>query len=133
MEIEQHKEMPRSKKMVTSVRVRNPRKYYKYHRDHEHDTEKCWQLKNDIEALIRQGRLRRYVDKQRISSNPQRKQPKQEDPHREQPTACEIRMIAGGHLGGDASEHSWPSVEGPKKRKIDDEITFTVDDLQGIS
>ncbi|GAV82657.1 hypothetical protein CFOL_v3_26108, partial [Cephalotus follicularis] len=38
-------------------------KYYRYHRDHDHDTEECRQLKNQIEDLIRKGHLRKYVDR----------------------------------------------------------------------
>ncbi|XP_075665876.1 uncharacterized protein LOC142635628 [Castanea sativa] len=34
-------------------------KYYRFHRDHGHDTADCYDLKQQIEALIRQGRLQR--------------------------------------------------------------------------
>ncbi|GAV80414.1 LOW QUALITY PROTEIN: hypothetical protein CFOL_v3_23875, partial [Cephalotus follicularis] len=37
-------------------------KYYRYHRDHGHDTEECRNLKNQIEDLIHKGHLRKYVD-----------------------------------------------------------------------
>ncbi|XP_050257760.1 uncharacterized protein LOC126702931 [Quercus robur] len=40
-------------------------KYYRFHRDHGHDTTDCYNLKQQIEALIRQGRLQRFVSKER--------------------------------------------------------------------
>ena len=40
---------------------RSRRKYCRYHRDHGHFTDDCFELKEEIEALIRQGRLREYV------------------------------------------------------------------------
>ena len=32
-------------------------KYYRFHRDHGHDTADCYDLKQQIEAFIRQGKL----------------------------------------------------------------------------
>ena len=32
-------------------------KYYRFHRDHSHDTVDCYDLKQQIKALIRQGKL----------------------------------------------------------------------------
>ena len=36
-------------------------KYYRFHRDHGHDTTDCYDLKQQIEALIKQGKLQRFV------------------------------------------------------------------------
>ena len=40
-------------------------KYCHFHRDHEHDTANCYGLKQQIEALIRQGKLQRFVSKEK--------------------------------------------------------------------
>ena len=40
-------------------------KYCRFHRDHGHDTIDCYDLKQQIEAFIRQGKLQRFVSKGR--------------------------------------------------------------------
>ncbi|GAV69984.1 LOW QUALITY PROTEIN: hypothetical protein CFOL_v3_13483, partial [Cephalotus follicularis] len=50
-------------KLRTPAENKNVKKYCRYHRDHEHVTEECRQLKNQIEDLIRKGHLRKYVDR----------------------------------------------------------------------
>jgi len=47
-----------------SKRLRD--KYCHYHLDHGHDTTDCYDLKQQIEALIREGKLQRFVNKGRI-------------------------------------------------------------------
>ena len=41
-------------KMKGYPNKRNRNKYCRFHRDHEHDTDKCYDLKQQIENLIRQ-------------------------------------------------------------------------------
>ena len=38
--------------MKASLMKRDKRKYCHYQRDHDHDTEECWQLKDKIEIMI---------------------------------------------------------------------------------
>ena len=39
----------------------NRNKYYRFYRDHGHDTDECFDLKQQIENLIRQGKLRNFL------------------------------------------------------------------------
>ena len=39
----------------------NKNKYCRFHRDHEHDKDKCYDLKQQIENLIRQGKLKNFL------------------------------------------------------------------------
>ena len=41
-------------------------KYYRFHHDHGHDIADCYDLKQQIEALIRQGKLQRFVSQERV-------------------------------------------------------------------
>ena len=41
-------------------------KYCCFHHDHEHDTANCYDLKQQIKALIRQGKLQRFISKEGI-------------------------------------------------------------------
>ena len=46
-------------------------KYCCFHRNHDHDTADCYNLKQQIEALIRQGKLQRFVSKERANPPPE--------------------------------------------------------------
>ena len=39
-------------------------KYYRFYRDHDHDTSDCYDLKQQVEAFIRQGKLQRFIGKE---------------------------------------------------------------------
>ena len=39
----------------------NRNKYCRFHRNHGHDTDECFDLKQQIENLIRQGKLRNFL------------------------------------------------------------------------
>ncbi|XP_065638880.1 uncharacterized protein LOC136071471 [Quercus suber] len=70
-------------------------KYCRFHRDHSHDTADCYDLKQQIEALIRQGKLQKFVNKERADPNRQEPAP-QRDNERPRPPIGDIRMIVGG-------------------------------------
>ena len=69
-------------------------KYYRLHRDHEHDTSECYDLKQQIEALIRQGKLQKFVGKEGTEQN--QGALAQRENKRPRPPLGDIRMIIGG-------------------------------------
>ena len=62
MEIKE--QLLRSERMRTHPSKRNLSKYCLYHRDHDHDTEECIQLRDKIEELIWRGRQDRFLRRQ---------------------------------------------------------------------
>nr|XP_023904505.1 uncharacterized protein LOC112016217 [Quercus suber] len=70
-------------------------KYCHFHRDHGHDTADCYDLKQQIEVLIKQGKLQKFVNKERVDPNHQEQAPRR-DNKRPRPLIGDIRMIVGG-------------------------------------
>ena len=48
-------------KMKGDPNKRNRNKYCRFHRDHGHDTDECFDLKQQVENLIRQGKLKSFL------------------------------------------------------------------------
>ena len=74
---------------------RSKDKYCRFHQDHGHDTADCYDLKQQIEALIKQGKLQRFVRKEKADQPPQEQNPRL-DNERPRPPIGDIRMIVGG-------------------------------------
>ena len=74
---------------------RNQNKYCRFHRDHGHDTDECFDLKQQNENLIRQEKLRNFL---RQDYKDEKLKAKVEESSR--PPLGEIRMIAGGGSTG---------------------------------
>ena len=51
----------------SSPNVRDKNKYCRFHKDHDHNTEDCKDLKEQIEELIQKGKLQKYVKKGQFS------------------------------------------------------------------
>ena len=51
------------KPLHSSPNVHDKNKYCRFHKDHDHHTEDCRDLKEQIEELIRKGKLQKYVKK----------------------------------------------------------------------
>ncbi|XP_023906064.1 uncharacterized protein LOC112017838 [Quercus suber] len=69
-------------------------KYCYFYCDHGHDTSDYYNLRQQIEALIRQGKLQRFISKDR-TDQPQEQPTKRENEH-PRPLVGDIRMIIGG-------------------------------------
>ncbi|GAV74580.1 hypothetical protein CFOL_v3_18060 [Cephalotus follicularis] len=92
-------------KLRSPAENRNVEKYYRYHRDHGHDTEEYRQLKNQIEDLIRKGHLRKYVDRDAPQGRREKRReeaPRQQEEREEQQQQPRgvIHTISGGVASG---------------------------------
>ena len=86
-------------KMKGDPNKRNRNKYCRFHRDHGHDTDECFDLKQQIENLIRQGKLRGFL---RRDQRDEKLKGKMEESSR--PPLGEIKVIIGGSSTGQSSK-----------------------------
>ena len=68
----------------SSPNVRDKRKYCRFHKDHEHYTEDYQDLKEQIEELIRKGKLQKYVKKGDFSRYRDGKKDQHEGPQKDE-------------------------------------------------
>ena len=54
-------------KLKVDPNKRSKDKYYHFHHDHDYDTSNCYDLKQLLKALIKQGKLQRFVSKKRAN------------------------------------------------------------------
>ncbi|GFS36964.1 hypothetical protein Acr_00g0048940 [Actinidia rufa] len=87
-------------KIKTDPQKRNRNKYCEFHRDHGHNTEDYFQLKEQIADLIKRGYLRKYVATRPPPNSPERRYGDN------RPTAGDIQTIHGGFGSGDYSTSS---------------------------
>ncbi|KAK0603989.1 hypothetical protein LWI29_010933 [Acer saccharum] len=131
---------------------RDTTKYCRFHKDHGHETSKCFQLRDHIESLIRDGHLKDFAlkgDKHdgrrdgRQGNGQERKSPRRNSPN------AAINTIFGGPHTRRSNRERMSEVRevmyesrsmeinsvqrNPKKgREGHDPITFTAEDLDGI-
>ena len=74
---------------------RNRNKYCHFNRDYGHGTDECFDLKQQIENLIRQGKLRNFLGR---DHKDEKLKVKVKESSR--PSLGEIRVIIGGTLTG---------------------------------
>ncbi|XP_065619075.1 uncharacterized protein LOC136063096 [Quercus suber] len=116
----------------------NRNKYYRFHKDHGHDTDECFDLKQQIENLIRQGKLRNFLGR---DHKDEKLKGKVEESSR--PPLGEIKVIIGGSLAGRSSKTKKAylkevqsvqlSGQSPRAKSTDEQpITFTDEEVERI-
>ena len=116
----------------------NRNKYCCFHRDHWHDTYECFDLKQQIENLIRQGKLRNFLGRDNKDEKLKGKIEKSS-----RPPLGEIRVIIGGSSTGRSSKSKKAYLKVVqsiqlsgwtlKARSTDEQaITFTDEDVARI-
>ncbi|GFS29730.1 hypothetical protein Acr_00g0008110 [Actinidia rufa] len=127
-------------KIKTDPQKRNRNKYCEFHRDHGHNTEDCFQLKEQIADLIKRGYLRKYITDRPPPNSPERRYGDN------RPTAGNIQTIHGGFRSGGCSTSSRKKHARSAFRSVEEEvynlsspcvgdqppITFSSDDLRGL-
>ena len=105
-----------------------------------HKTDDCRQLKDEIEFLIRKGKLSRYTrDGDKNQGNRQREDNDRD--RRTQPRGPVINMIFGGPTAAGTSSNSRKAYarevmtivgEAPKRARVEASIAFDDSDLKGV-
>ena len=101
MQIKDDPSLKWPKKMKGDPNKRNRNKYFRFHRDHGHDTDECFDLKQQIKNLIRQGKLRNFLERDYKDEKLKLKAKVEES---SRPQLREIRMIIGGGSTGQSSK-----------------------------
>uniref|UniRef100_A0A2N9F216 Uncharacterized protein n=1 Tax=Fagus sylvatica TaxID=28930 RepID=A0A2N9F216_FAGSY len=132
-------------KLLKNPNRRAKDKYCHFHRDHGHNTENCYDLKRQIEELIKQGKLQRFVERDQREGRPPQARPQRppvEDHPR--PPMGEIHMINGGMAAGGTSRSSRKAYarqihnvlvtqKANKTLRLEDlPITFTEEDARKV-
>ena len=98
MQIKDDHSLKWPEKMKADTNKRNRNKYCRFHRNHGHDTNECFDLKQQIENLIKQWKLRNFLGR---DYKDEKLKAKVEESSR--PPLEEIRMIIGGSSTGQSS------------------------------
>ena len=70
MQIKDKKALTYLEKLKGDPNRRSRDKYCCFHQDHDHDMADCYDLKQQIDALIKQGKLQKFVRKERMDQPP---------------------------------------------------------------
>ena len=101
MQIKDYPSLKWPEKMKGNLSKRNKNKYCHFHHDHGHDMNECYDLKQHIEALIKQGKLKKFLGRDHKDER-QPMRGKAKEPTR-QPLG-KIRIIVRGTSTGSSSK-----------------------------
>ncbi|GFZ12348.1 hypothetical protein Acr_23g0007330 [Actinidia rufa] len=110
-------------KIKTDPQKRNRNKYCEFHRDHGHNIEDCFQLKEQIADLIKRGYLRKYITDRPPPNSLERKYGDN------RPTAGNIQTIHGGFGSGGCSTSSRKRHARSAFRSVEEEQTTVWQDF----
>ena len=138
MQIKDDPSLKWPEKMKGDPNKRNRSKYCCFHRNHGHDTDECFDLKQQVENLIRQGKLKSFLGR---DHKDEKLKGKVEESSR--PPLEEIRIIIGGNSTGQTSKSKKAylkvvqsvqlSGRSPRAIPTDEQpITFTDEDAERI-
>ncbi|XP_065623249.1 uncharacterized protein LOC136064851 [Quercus suber] len=138
MQIKDEPSLKLPEKMKGDPNKHNRNKYCRFHRDHGHDTDECFDLKQQIENLIRQEKLKNFLGR---DHRDEKMKAKVEEPS--WPPLREIRIILGGSSAGQSSKSKRAylkavqsvqlSGRSPSAGTTDEQaITFTDEDAERV-
>ena len=138
MQIKDDPSLKWPEKMKRDPNKCNGNKYCRFHKDHGHDTDECFDLKQQIENLIRQGKLRNFLGR---DHKDEKLKGKLEESSR--PPLGEIRVIIEGTSTAQSSKSRKTYLKvvqnvqlfgrSPRTRVMDEQaITFTDKDAERV-
>uniref|UniRef100_A0A2N9HGN0 Retrotransposon gag domain-containing protein n=1 Tax=Fagus sylvatica TaxID=28930 RepID=A0A2N9HGN0_FAGSY len=142
-DIDDRKHEPTKQKIRSNPDSQAKNLYCRFHRDHDHLTENCMALKVQVETLIRQGKLQKYVSRPPNACPPKAQGSKERTKNLKPGPVGEIRTIVGGPTVGGISRtfrkayarqvHNILVVQRPPKNiRLDDQIiSFSEEDARG--
>ena len=115
--------------MRAPVERRNMAKYCKFHKDRRHDTAECFQLRDQIEALIQEGYLQEYISRLIVADRHNANAPRVTAPANNTSTSNpndgpphEVCTISGGHDTGDSAKARKNNVRMARKVTLGHQI-----------
>ena len=131
--------------------VQDKSKYFRFHKDHNHYTENCRDLKKQIEELIQKRKLQKFVKKGESNRSRDDRREKSENPpidedksyNHPQNVIGEIKTIAGGPFTGGSfksfkksQQRLMNSVNGinplKQRKRTTMDILFSEEDARGV-
>ena len=142
MEIEKDREVRWPKALRTDPEKRNKSLYCRFHKDTGHDTDDCRQLKDEVEFLIRRGKLSKFTkDGEGRKDYDNRRRDYEDKDRKSQPRGPVINVISGGPTVAGTTSNSRKAYarevmhimgEVPKKARTEVPIVFDDSDLDGV-